>query len=62
LAPHQIGERIDTQNNDQIKFGAGYDHTFVINKTPDNVFHDAGPYGAVFKVPVLAGLTFLGFF
>ncbi|RYX83060.1 galactose mutarotase [bacterium] len=31
--PHRIGERIDTPNNDQLKYGAGYDHNFVVNGT-----------------------------
>ena len=29
--PHRIGERID-QNDEQLKFGKGYDHNFVLNK------------------------------
>ena len=31
--PHKIGERIDTPGNDQLKYGAGYDHNFVVNGT-----------------------------
>jgi aldose 1-epimerase len=30
--PHRIGERID-QSDDQLKFGKGYDHNFVLRKT-----------------------------
>jgi aldose 1-epimerase len=29
-SPHAIGERIDA-DNEQIKFGGGYDHNFVLN-------------------------------
>ncbi|HLF33616.1 MAG TPA: aldose epimerase family protein [Cyclobacteriaceae bacterium] len=28
---HQIGERIGAENNEQLKFGKGYDHSFVVN-------------------------------
>ncbi|WP_461532175.1 aldose epimerase family protein [Sinomicrobium sp.] len=31
--PHTIGERIDA-DNEQLKFGQGYDHNFVLNQTP----------------------------
>ncbi len=31
--PHRIGARIDTPNNTQLKYGAGYDHNFVVNGT-----------------------------
>ncbi len=31
LSPHKIGERID-QANDQLEFGKGYDHNWVLNK------------------------------
>ena len=33
LTPHAIGERIN-QDDEQIKFGSGYDHTWVINGRP----------------------------
>jgi aldose 1-epimerase len=33
LTPHEIGERIN-QDDEQLKLGNGYDHTFVINGTP----------------------------
>ncbi|RAV30893.1 aldose epimerase family protein [Sinomicrobium soli] len=31
--PHTIGERIET-DNEQLKYGKGYDHNFVLNNTP----------------------------
>ncbi|MCC6590035.1 MAG: galactose mutarotase [Bryobacterales bacterium] len=31
--PHAIGERINQTSDEQIKFGGGYDHNFVLNKT-----------------------------
>ena len=31
--PHTIGERIDS-DHEQIRFGSGYDHNFVINGAP----------------------------
>ncbi len=31
-APHKIGERINDTANQQIKFGGGYDHNFIIDK------------------------------
>lgn len=31
-APHAIGARID-QNDEQLRFGSGYDHNFVLNKS-----------------------------
>ncbi len=30
-APHAIGERIDDAKDEQIKFGGGYDHNFVVD-------------------------------
>lgn len=33
LKPHKIGERIDAKDQ-QVEFGKGYDHTFVLNKKP----------------------------
>jgi aldose 1-epimerase len=33
--PHMIGERIN-QNDEQLKFGGGYDHNWVLNKIFDN--------------------------
>ncbi|HPZ99624.1 MAG TPA: galactose-1-epimerase, partial [Phycisphaerae bacterium] len=30
--PHKIGERIDQTSDEQIRFGGGYDHNFVLNK------------------------------
>jgi aldose 1-epimerase len=35
-APHAIGERIE-DNFEQLIFGAGYDHTYIINKKPDEL-------------------------
>lgn len=35
--PHAIGERINQTDNEQIKFGAGYDHTWVIDKKTESV-------------------------
>ncbi len=35
-APTQIGARIETAD-EQLKFGAGYDHNFVINRTGDGL-------------------------
>lgn len=32
---HEIGERIDTQGNQQLTYGKGYDHNFVLNKTSE---------------------------
>jgi aldose 1-epimerase len=29
--PHAIGERVDAAGDEQIKFGGGYDHNFVLN-------------------------------
>ncbi|HET8855213.1 MAG TPA: aldose epimerase family protein [Salinimicrobium sp.] len=34
-SPHTIGERIDTEN-EQLKFGKGYDHNFVLNQKKVN--------------------------
>ena len=34
--PYAIGERID-DNFEQLVFGAGYDHTYIINKKPDEL-------------------------
>jgi len=36
LAPHAIGERING-NHEQLKFGKGYDHNWVLNKQPDSL-------------------------
>jgi len=36
LTPHTIGERIG-DNFEQLIFGNGYDHTFIINKQPDEL-------------------------
>lgn len=35
--PHKIGERIDDKSDQQIKFGGGYDHNFVLNKKGDDL-------------------------
>ena len=32
--PHVIGDRIDTKGDQQLAFGIGYDHTWVLNGTP----------------------------
>jgi aldose 1-epimerase len=34
--PHKIGERID-QDDQQLRYGSGYDHNFVLNRTGDKV-------------------------
>jgi aldose 1-epimerase len=34
LSPHTIGEKL-TQKNEQLFFAGGYDHNFVLNKTPE---------------------------
>lgn len=39
--PHSIGERID-ENFEQLIFGSGYDHTFVLNKTALGEYTYAG--------------------
>ena len=39
-APHTIGERIETEN-EQLKNGAGYDHNFVLSKTQVGDFNKA---------------------
>lgn len=40
-APHTIGERIETEN-EQLTFGGGYDHNFVLNETKvDGMNHAA---------------------
>ncbi|HEY5822841.1 MAG TPA: aldose epimerase family protein [Cyclobacteriaceae bacterium] len=35
--PHKIGERINKVENEQIKFGKGYDHNFVLNKKDNSL-------------------------
>jgi aldose 1-epimerase len=30
-SPHRIGERIDSPGDEQIRFGGGYDHNFVVD-------------------------------
>lgn len=37
---HKIGERIET-NDDQLKFGKGYDHNYVLNETKKNGLNHA---------------------
>lgn len=39
-APHTIGERID-QKNEQLGYGAGYDHNFVLSKKEEGGFEVA---------------------
>jgi aldose 1-epimerase len=41
--PHAIGERIDT-NNEQLQLGAGYDHNFVLEHPPHQLFEAAEVY------------------
>lgn len=36
-APHKIGERINQTDDEQINFGGGYDHNFVLNKKGDDM-------------------------
>lgn len=36
-SPHKIGERIGMTNDEQIKFGGGYDHNWVLNKSDDKL-------------------------
>lgn len=43
--PHIIGERINA-DNEQIKFGAGYDHNWVLDKQTDGVEFAASVYEA----------------
>jgi len=43
LTPHTIGERIN-QDDEQIKFGSGYDHTWVINGRPGSMRMAATAY------------------
>lgn len=38
-SPEIIGKRIDTVNNQQLKFGRGYDHNFVLNKRDPAALH-----------------------
>jgi len=51
--PHAIGERIDT-NHEQVQLGAGYDHNFVLEHPPGQVFEAAEVYepttGRILKV------------
>jgi aldose 1-epimerase len=37
-SPHTIGERVNA-DDEQIKFGKGYDHNFVLNAKPDGSLH-----------------------
>lgn len=39
--PHAIGERID-DDFQQLHYGRGYDHTFILNKASDNEYAFAG--------------------
>ena len=41
LEPTEIGARIN-EDFEQLKFGKGYDHTYVLNKNSDNEFSFAG--------------------
>ena len=41
--PHKIGERIEA-NDEQIKFGSGYDHCWIINKKPGELGFVASAY------------------
>src|SRR5205823_6552442 len=34
--PRTIGERVDQRQNSQIRYGNGYDHNFVLNRTPQS--------------------------
>ena len=36
--PHKLNERIDAPNDEQLKFGSGYDHTFVVNQRQHGEF------------------------
>jgi aldose 1-epimerase len=51
--PHAIGERIDA-NFEQLQLGAGYDHNFVLEHPPGQLFEAAGVYepttGRILKV------------
>ena len=42
--PTTIGERIN-ENNEQLKFGKGYDHNFILNKSGDSLNHAATVVG-----------------
>jgi len=35
--PHKIGERINKEDDQQIKFGKGYDHNYVLNKKDNSL-------------------------
>lgn len=39
--PTTIGSRIDTVNNEQLKFGKGYDHNYVLSAPSDGQMHQA---------------------
>ncbi|MGA8271328.1 MAG: aldose epimerase family protein [Candidatus Sulfotelmatobacter sp.] len=51
--PHPIGERIDG-NDEQLQLGAGYDHNFILEQPPDQLFEAAEVYepttGRILKV------------
>ncbi len=38
--PHVVGDRIDTQGDEQLAFGIGYDHSWVLNGAPGTL-HEA---------------------
>jgi aldose 1-epimerase len=37
IKPHKIGERINNTSDEQIKFGKGYDHNYVLNKNDNSL-------------------------
>lgn len=64
--PETIGKRIDTVNNQQLKFGRGYDHNFVLQNNDPSSLHLAAEAtgdlsGIVMKVYTTEpGLQFYG--
>ncbi len=42
--PHEVGERIDDNTHEQIRFGGGYDHCWVLRKNGDGLAEIATVY------------------
>jgi len=45
--PHAIGARVNTPGDEQLKFGGGYDHNFVLDRTLPGLFKAAEVYEPV---------------
>jgi aldose 1-epimerase len=45
--PHSIGARVDTPGDEQLKFGGGYDHNFVLDRAGPGLFKAAEVYEPV---------------